>query len=186
MYLAMFFIPLIMWFLIAYIFNKKDVFDLDYDNAMAVSVIISCVLFVIILFVNLISFSIQKSDYIEVTRLLESKEILQKKAEIMTMKYKEILIEKYPTYEKDILAKMTPEDYKILMVKYPEIKASLTSINFVEKIEGLNNDVYDTDLKIRETIADIRFRFVNPWIIDWMVPKLPDLLISTYYSKYYN
>ena len=168
MYLAMFFIPLIMWFLIAYIFNKKDVFDLDYDNAMAVSVIISCVLFVIILFVNLISFSIQKSDYIEVTRLLESKEILQKKAEI------------------DILAKMTPEDYKILMVKYPEIKASLTSINFVEKIEGLNNDVYDTDLKIRETIADIRFRFVNPWIIDWMVPKLPDLLISTYYSKYYN
>ena len=182
----MFFIPLIMWFLTALVFEKYDIYNLDYKNGMATSIIISIVLFFIILFVNLVTFSIQKSDYIETTRLLESKEILQKKADIMTTKYKEILIEKYPTYEKDILSKMTPEDYKILMVKYPEIKASLTSINFVEKIEALNNDIYNTDLKIRNTIADIRFRFVNPWIITGLVPKLPDLLISTYFSTYYH
>lgn len=108
--------------------------------------------------------------------LQENKMIYQKKADDLTAKFKEVLIDSYPNYEKALFDKMTPEDFRMLMVKYPEIKASLTSINFVDKLDALYKDIYDTDIQSRKIVQEIRYNFVNPWAISAFVPSVPNEL----------
>jgi len=185
MYLLFFFIPFIVWFGTAYYLDKKSIYFLDgthYGASMITCTIFTTILLFVTILTNMVVFTYQKSDYVELVRLQESKVILQTKADTMSRKFSDVLVKSYPQYEKDIFAKMTPEDFKILFVKYPEIKASLTNINYVDKIEVLYTDIYDVEIQMRRIVRDIRYTFVNPWTINFLTPSLPDNLNSIYYK----
>jgi hypothetical protein len=130
------------------------------------------------LIVNLTTISLQKGRFQDLITLQENKEIYQKRLSEMTIKYKEILVQNYPNYEKEIFDKITPSDFTMLMIKYPEIKTALTSINYVEKIKELNDDVYQMDINIRNKINSIRFCMVNPWVIGSFLPDPPYIIKS--------
>jgi hypothetical protein len=169
----MFFIPFILWFGTAFYFSKKKIYFVDgtdYVVSLTVCTIFTGILLFATILVNMIVFSTQKSDYLELVKLQESKVILQAKADTMSKMFSDVLVKNYPQYEKDIFDKMTPEDFKILFVKYPEIKASLTNISYVDRIESLYNDIYNMELEMRKIVKDIRYTFVNPWTINFLTP----------------
>jgi hypothetical protein len=181
MFILLFFLPFVIWYCLTLYFEKKGIecFDgSDYDVARILITVFSCILFVVLLGVNLTTISIQKGRYQDLQTLQEKKEIYQKKLSEMTVKYESILIKNYPNYEKEIFDKITPEDFTMLMVKYPELKTALTSINYVDKIKELNDDVYNMDINIRNKVNEIRFCLVNPWVITLFIPNPPDNLKS--------
>lgn len=181
MFILLFFLPFVIWYCLTLYFDKKGIecFEgSDYDVARTVCLVFSCVLFLVLSGVNLVTISTQKGRYQDLQTLQETKEIYQKRLTEMTIKYEDILIKNYPNYEKGIFDKITPEDFTMLMVKYPELKTALTSINYVDKIKELNDDVYTMDIKIRNKVNEIRFCLINPWVMTWFLPSVPDNLKS--------
>lgn len=181
MFILLFFIPFVIWYLLILYFEKKgiEIFDgSDYDIAKTLNIVFSCILFLVLMGVNLSTISMQKGRYQDLRTLQETKQIYQTRLTEMTVKFENILIKNYPNYEKDIFDKITPEDFTMLMVKYPELKTALTSINYVDKIQGLNDDVYQMDIHIRNKVNEIRFCLINPWVMTWFLPSVPDNLKS--------
>jgi len=155
----------------------------NYQNIKMFYIVLMVIGLISTISINFISITNQHSDYLNLTMVQEQKAVYQEKADSLTIKFKNALMDKYPVYEKDIFDNMTPEDLKMLFVKYPDIKASLTTINYVDKIDVLISKIYEQDILSKEIIRDIRFRFINPWIFNFLTPELPDNLIKVYYSK---
>lgn len=186
MFILLFIIPLAIWFGLAYYLDKKKIEfggGNDYSGAFITNIICSIVLIIALFVVNFNIISSQKENYTKLEMLQENKMIYQKKADDLTVKFKQVLIDSYPNYEKALFDKMTPEDFRMLMVKYPEIKASLTSINFVDKLDALYKDIYDTDIQSREVVQKIRYNFINPWGINLFVPSVPENLNYIVYPR---
>ena len=161
--------------------NQKFLGAKNYYGGMFIAVVFSVFLFCIVLISNLLGFSEQKNNFITLQRQSEEMNIYQKKMVNMTAQFKDVLIKAYPSYEKEIFGKMSPEDLQVLFVKYPELKASLTSMSYTDKISELNNDIYNKEIEMRKTVAGIRWNYVTPWLINSLMPKLPDNLIHDYY-----
>jgi len=173
MYLVLFlFMPLILWVfvtsLLQYFKFEIDGGD-DYSTHQIVCGILSIVFLVIIGVVTLISITNQKIDLLEVEKLKEKKEILTIRANVLMAEFKQVLIDDYPEFEKEIFNNMSP-DVQLLLVTYPEIKNNLIASNYVEKIQEFLDDVYKKDLEIVNVNRDIKWRFINPWIFNSFMP----------------
>ena len=88
----------------------------------------------------------------------EKKEIYLKKASALTDQFKTYLVEKYPEHEMKIFKNLSSQNVTLLATLFPEIKASDTIKNYCSRINSLQNDVYDQDLKIAELKRAIRVR----------------------------
>ena len=183
MYLFLCLIPFVIWLSITLYLQKKKVsldkyHNTDYTFVIVVNCVFIGIIFIAILISNMVVFSQQKSDYLTLSRYQESRIILQKKADVLTEKFSSILIDQYPKYEKGIYDKLTSDKLKQLYVSFPEIKASLTLIDYANKIQSLNNDIYDVDIETRKVVQDVRFTFINPWVINSLTPEIPSNLKS--------
>ena len=147
-----------------------------YQSSLIVCGIATIISIVILTLVNFGYFADQKSDYLEIERVQKVRNIYIEKADELTEKFKNVLVEDYPTYEKDIFNSMSPEDLQILFVKYPEIKASFTTINYIEKIDILVGDIYRQDILLQSYIKDCKFMLLNPWLISGFITKPPENL----------
>lgn len=165
----------VIWFVLIYVFDKAniEVIGDDYAVAKFFSGALLVITILAMLITNLVCISEQKSRYIDLITLQGKKEVYQAKAIVMTQQYKEVLIKSYPSYEKSVFDGLTPNDVKMLFIKYPEIKASITMVSYAEKIQALNDDIYAMDLMVLDNINSIRFAFVNPWIFNSLMPNIP-------------
>jgi hypothetical protein len=68
---------------------------------------------------------------------------------------------------------MTPEDIEILLVKYPEIRASETSIELVNQLLNLNNEIYTQKGNLIDLVRNMNYRKRNGWYIQWFIPNVP-------------
>ena len=173
MYLILLFIPFLAWLGLAYVAHKNKIADCSYEISMFIAGGFIALWFCIVLVTNLVSFSEQRGLYVTLQKQAENKAIYENKMVNMTAQFKEVLVKAYPNYEKEIFGKMSPEDLQMLFVKYPELKASLTSINYVDKIDTLNADIYDQEIAMRKTVAQIRWNFITPWCITSWMPSVP-------------
>ena len=176
------FILLFFWFFLALALRltKTSLSSSSYENKYRTSISVcglaTAFCICVVIFVNFLYFSEQKSDYLEIERIQKVRNIYIEKADELTEKFKKVLVEDYPTYEKDIFNSMSPEDLQILFVKYPEIKASFTTINYIEKIDILVGDIYRQDILLQSYIKDCKFMLLNPWLISGFIPKPPENL----------
>jgi len=134
--------------------------------------------FVIFLLASLVSifgtggtYVIQRKDFEEATKTIKVQEIYKIKATELTKTFSGYLAKKYPDFEKDIFDKIKPGDIPIYMVQYPELKSSETIMLLVEKINQLQNDMYDQQVEREQVLKRIRFRTRNIWWWNWIIPN---------------
>ena len=161
----------LIWFVItAYLDHTND--D-DFDTSKTVA----GVLFIISLFAMIIFTCVgvynQKYDLEDIKAVDRSIAIYETKTKDLTAQFDKILGKDYPNHEMKIFEGMTPENVDILFTKYPELKASITSINLVEEISALNADLYNQRLVRVGIVRDLNFRPRNPWFWTMFIPDPP-------------
>lgn len=159
------FITMIMFFLHHKKINTFSAYQsYDYSSAKLVWSIITFVSIFVIFMVNFVSNTSQIEAYLNIEKTLDKKEIYKERADHLGEIFQRVLVDKYPTYEKEIFGNMKTEDLQMLFIKYPEVKASLTSINYVERMNELESIIYEMDLDILEYVKQCKFRRVSPWL----------------------
>ena len=179
MFTIYFAIPILIWFAVAAYLNyqckTKDIKIMG-NKTYAPGMIISTVFFIFWIFTFLIenftsNYSVRK-NFMELRALQEQQTIWQNKSDNLTKQFQEVLVKAYPTYEKEIFNKMTPHDIQLLMIKYPEIKNVMASMDYVNRIDSLNSTIYRCQIQQTNTIRDIRYEYVNPFIITVWLPDV--------------
>lgn len=70
----------------------------------------------------------------------------------------------YIKHESDLFDQMTPDDLKMLFVKYPQIKANTTLLDLSNKILELNDKVYDEQIYLNKIAYRIIVRYIKPFV----------------------
>jgi len=151
----------------------------SYNNYKTAIVSWSAVAFSIFIIFVVSSFcnnSNQVDNYLKIEQLEKQKKILTNKAEYLSKIFENALVKKYPAFEKEIFSGMKTEDLKMLFIKYPEIKTSITTISFVDKIDKLESDIYKKELLIQEYVQQCKFRKNNPWLYTSLIKDFPENL----------
>lgn len=152
-----------------------------YDNYNLASWIYSILVglsLVIIMINNLVQISDQKKRFVTIHMLENQKEIYVERADTLLSDMKNILIEEYPQYEKEIFGDMTPKDLQMLFIKYPDVKNALVSMNYTDKLQNLKDDIYSKEIEIERVKKEINFRYINPWIFGQLLPTKVDILVK--------
>ena len=164
----------VLWLGIATYFEQIDAFDLSYTGGQAVSLIIGMVFLVIGVGVGIAGYGYQIYDIENYHATNKKIEIYQEKANVLGTEFTKILGEDYNAHETGLFEGMTPDDIQLLLIQYPQIKASATSMNLVENILYLNNEIYSEKIKIIDIVRDLNYRKKSPWYMGFMIPKVPD------------
>lgn len=118
--------------------------------------------------------SVQKSDFERIIAIEKIEEIYEEKSDVLSQRFATYLLTNYQEYEAGIFQNIKPEDIKIYMVKYPELRTSETILALVEKINQLETDKYNQQIRKENILANVRFRTKNPWIFSSWVPKIKE------------
>jgi hypothetical protein len=70
--------------------------------------------------------------------------------------------DKYLSHEKGVFANLTPENVKILLVQYPQLKGNETIQKLMEEISRLNDDAYKLRLDKLDIKASLIWHKNNP------------------------
>lgn len=96
--------------------------------------------------------------------------IYQERSDEIKSQIKEVLIDKYPEHEKDIMKSLSGNEASIYLVKYPELHAHETFKQYTEILVSLDKKIYDQKLKKVDLKKNISERRRNPWIIGQILP----------------
>jgi len=114
----------------------------------------------------------QISDFENIEKFRQIEVINKDKAGVLTDEFSKHLAETYPEHERYIYDKISPGTVNLYLVKYPELQASGTLVTLVDLINKLQSDVYDQQINVVETLKNIRYRSRNPWLFQFMIPKM--------------
>ncbi len=132
--------------------------------------VIACLVIFILVITTGVSYSNQIHDFESITEVKRVEVINQTKADSLTAQFVQHLAKEYPQHEKEVFKNISPVAISVYLAKYPEIKASVTLMALVEKIDQLQSDVYDQQIITEGLLKDIRFRLRNPWILSSFMP----------------
>ena len=156
-----------------WVIKKDSGMRSDWSGGAVFSWAVSIIFLIILVGGTLISYSIQLSDIEELKKIKASETIYKSKAEALTRQFAGYLAEAYPKHERDIFTTIAPEKVSLYMVKYPELQSSQTFVALVAQISKMQNDYYGQQLKAQDILQDMRFRKVNPWTINRIIPEIP-------------
>lgn len=168
-----FFIALLLvcgtWFgIAAYLHNHPRSRD-DYSGGMAAATFVFVIGLIILIGFNISLFINQVSDFTKADVIDEKIELLQTRSDNISNSLKEVLVDKYSEHETEIFSEMTGDDITILLVKYPELRASETFINYTDKLFKLENDVYNLKQEKINIVQRTSFRLRHP--LNIITPK---------------
>jgi len=150
---------------------KNDGVETAYDAGASVFTVIAIIIVALGFLVSSGSWYAQIDDFENIKKFEKIEAINRTKAEALTAEFTRHLAETYPKHEKDIFGKISPEQAALYLVKYPELKASETLMNLVERINELQSAVYDQRVATEEALQSTRVRLRNPWLFTFMIPK---------------
>ena len=117
----------------------------------------------------------QRRDFEEFKKVENVEIIYKKKAEVLTESFTAHLSGAYPDFEKGIFEEIKPNNVSVYLVKYPELKSSQTLMLLVEKINKLQDDIYDQQINKEKILKRIRFRTKNIWHWTYFIPDINKL-----------
>ena len=170
MYLFIIFIIFIAWF-IGMIFLENNS-NTDWTPGIIISGVLSIVMLCIIIITNICGYINQLYDIESYSATQKKITLYEEKTKLLTIKFSQILEKEYPEHEKNLFESMTPDNIDVLLVSYPEIKSSKTSIELVNQLLNLNNEIYQQKESLIELNKDIDFRSRNKLFIQWVIPKM--------------
>ena len=99
-------------------------------------------------------------------------EIYKAKAEGLTIDFSIYLAQMYPDHEKAVFSALTPKNLSLLLIQYPELKASETFIELVAQIRSMQDDAYGCLIEANKHRAAARTLLRSPWYIGFWGPKI--------------
>lgn len=123
--------------------------------------------------VNVVAYTGQIKNFENVRMVNEVEKIYTEKAAILTTEFKLYLASEYPEHELKIFDNMKPDNVNMYAAMFPQIRASETISLLVNKINQLQDDIYNQQVLRAGIMRDIRFRLVNPWLVGWIMPNIP-------------
>jgi len=119
----------------------------------------------------------QYEDDEQTIYLGKSIEIYETRAEVLLDDFSVTLLATYPEYVSSIFESIGPEgvagalgEPTLFAVMYPEIGASDLFKEYVSQSRSVNDAIYETQIERQRTLADMRVRERNPWLL--FVPRL--------------
>jgi len=173
----MFFILLIAgligWFLIAWLC------DVVYKNYSFMDSIITSLaiitLIIVIGFITSFAFrDFQFEDYESIAEKTQNVKLLEEKKDLLAAEFSIILAEYYPEHEREIFENFKPDDIKLYLVKYPEIRAVEGLKQLVSEIDRLNTDMYNEMMKRNSIAQRCRYRFNTVFTFKFIIPDPPE------------
>lgn len=162
-------IPFLIWLGIAIYLeiHSRD----DYETSLEISGGLSFFVVVIMIISNLSGYYNHIKD-IEKFNVIEDRiSIYEDRLDKLNNEVRTILIDSYGNHEKDIFNNMSPEGLSLLLVKYPELRASETFIHATDELIGFNDAVYKRELERVDLKRSINTRLRSPFIFTFLLPK---------------
>ncbi|HCC23810.1 TPA: hypothetical protein DF272_06580 [Candidatus Falkowbacteria bacterium] len=121
----------------------------------------------------------QRSDQEEIKKLVAQRSLAHQRWVTIKGLMIKYLAETYPEYEKAILAKLaevSSDNLNAVATNYPELNASETFTALCDHLQSLYDTVYNKDVKIQETLQQMRMRRRNPWVpMKFLIPREPEV-----------
>jgi len=143
------------------------------DQWITANILATCAGFFLVLgfFVTCIAISDQVSTNVTIDKTYRVQEVLNRKANALIPQFRQVLAQEYPQYEKEIFEKISsPGAAEAFLVKYPEIKASVTITEFSKRLSKLREAVWDQKVYREDQIAEASYRKQSPWVLTVFVP----------------
>jgi hypothetical protein len=173
----------LMWLGLSALMDKKKAFNNDYEVAMFASLIFMLI-FVLISVVSIFwARYAHYEDFADYLRTEKNIEVYEERKSDLTTKFSDILSTQYVKHESKLFDQMSPEDIKILLVKYPQIKANTTLMDLSNKILELNDKVYDEQIYLNKIAYRINIRYIKPLVFGFTLPDVPNYIIQLEETK---
>jgi len=153
------------WIGLTYYLEHKNS-TICYSDTKFAAILVTCVA-VLTLFIA------HTTIYYEQVKDIENLYVIDEKIEVYetrTNQLTEDLKTKYKNHEKSIFSDIGSDNLSLLLVKYPELRASETFIEYSTQIRRLNNDKYRMELNKINLQRDISTRLRYPIIMNWILP----------------
>ncbi|MEK7511430.1 MAG: hypothetical protein AAB575_00205 [Patescibacteria group bacterium] len=135
---------------------------------------------IIVFFYNLSEIGEQRCDFEVVRRDLKHLNILKKKTDTLKPIFTRFLSDRYPEFEEKILTMLAHHEPGLhgVATDFPELKSVEGFKALVEQIDQLYSACYKEQLVIMDTMNRINQRLVYPFLINSLMPAVPDDLVD--------
>lgn len=181
--IAFSFIPLIMagiWYLAHLNAQKYDRPSMDcarYEGGLLafcyVLLFVSFVPATLSVVATMGSYGSQVYDSEKIIQLRGTETVYEKRALELTKQFQTYLADAYPSHEREIFERISPENIDVYLAKFPEIRASETIIELVKQVRSMKDDMYAQQIEREKVLKEMRFRTRNPWIFYSFIPAVP-------------
>ncbi len=154
--------------------STRDTPEEVYFNIFIIMEVVAVIIICLGILRTLFAYPEQINKFEELRKVKAIEKIYTEKSDNLTTEFKLYLAKQYPDHEKDIFDKMQPKGISQYLVIYPQIRSSETISLLVEKINKLQDDIYEQQIKRAGVMKDIRFRKINPWNINPFIPAIPE------------
>jgi len=160
------------WFLIASWLNRKHHGNLDWDAGIIISVSLFVISLALSVVINIAMWNGQISDKTHYQVVDEKIELNQKRADDISNKLRIVLVENYGEHEREIFSNMGSDGLQLLLIKYPELRASETFTTYADKMHELNDYVYEQKQEKIEIVRRMEYRVKNIFTFGFLYPNL--------------
>jgi len=112
-------------------------------------------------------------DQIESYKIIDDEiKLSEERSEDIKSQMYEILVEKYPTHEKNIYENLSGPSASIYLVKYPEMHTHETFKLYSNTLKELEDDIYDKKLNKLSIMKNINVRKRNIGLFQYFIPTI--------------
>ena len=156
-----------------------------HGDKIAFSYILAVLTSIVFTIVHAVFYYNQCSDIEELNKIKADRKVYSKMADNILEQIKNVLIQTYPDYEKSIFEKITQQTAPQIFIMYPEIKANETIMQYVNRLTGYIEKVYNRDIESNRIIKslEMRKRIGKVWISSKCIPEFET---TKDYSKLYE
>lgn len=144
--------------------------------------IISMIIFGIAAIWLFIAIMVSSGEYMEyvdkqqiIIRTMAKIKLAKKRWDTLSGLMKEYLAKAYPDLEKEIWAKLKPEEIQAYGAQYPELKSAEGFKELCARLQSIYDEFYGLCCQLEDTKKSMRFRVRDRWVIgSSFFPKLDE------------
>lgn len=133
--------------------------------------IIAAILLIVVIGITAAGYSSVIGSQARADRLKDTIITNQERSDAIESKIKTFLVEQYPEYEASTLTAMVGQTPGLLAVKFPELQASKTFIDYTTQISKLQDRIYNTKIERQRALEGIQSKQNDSMnILTFMLP----------------
>lgn len=131
--------------------------------------VLAAAAFLVLFIVIVVTFTTQVDDLTTIDNTFRVERIMGRRADELGTQAKTILVTQYPQYEQKTINNIVDKSPQLILLQFPDLKASATMQDYVARLTSLRDKVYDQQVKRSDIRKNIRARERN-WLVN--IPAL--------------